>query len=114
MEAIIHGLIFEVVVKMVVQKAQAAFKFLSWPVISQVFLFVVNSIAKAIHEELSKTVSFTLISLETEKQKKEYSQAVEKLKAVAEKPEASEAEIEKAKKEFMDAFDSLIRFGVLH
>jgi hypothetical protein len=105
----VKSLIFDVVLGAAVNSITAAVPFLSLPVIKPLFVFVVTKIAGAIYNELERYVSFTLIDIRTNEEKRQYLAAVGELKVVHESPTATPEEIELAKQKFKNTLRDLIR-----
>lgn len=107
---ILHGIIFEVVLKAAISRVVAAVPFLAWPIINPVFSFIVVKFVEIFYDELSKSVAFQVINFQTEEQRKAYSDAVTQLQAAIEKPkeEQNAEDIEKAKAELKARLKDLI------
>lgn len=108
-DAVIKSLIFDVVVRVVIQTSMAALPILGWPVIAPLFGWVVIKIATLIYDELSKHVQFLLIDIQTEQQKQAYDKATTELKTAID----SGTNVDEAKEKFKNSLRDLIRFGVV-
>jgi hypothetical protein len=109
-DAIVKGLIFEVALRAVVARLILVVPFLGWPVINPVFVFILSKIAGLLFDEMAKVVSFGIIELQVDHQRKTYEESVDKLKLAltAGDPDA----IKQAKEEFKNRLGDLIRLPV--
>lgn len=107
-ERIVHAIIFDVALSTVVDKLLLAVPWLGWPVIKQVFLFVLNKIVSLLYAEIEQGVALALIDQRVTAEKDAYIRAVEALKQELTKPNG-EAEVEKAKEEYRRRLRDLIR-----
>lgn len=115
-DAIIHAAIYDVAVTAAKSAAVAEAPWIAYPVISQVFDFLLSRFADWIYGALDKAVVFAIIDLETEAERRAYDEAVAALKQVIQPingvPDADA--ITKAQAEFKKHLADLIRLRPPH
>ena len=105
---IIKGLIFDVVLKALINRIILKAPYLALPVINPVFIFVMTKLTGLIYDEICSRVSLVMIDFKVESERLAYQNAVEYLKfaQVKNDPET----IKKAEQTFRDTLADLIRF----
>lgn len=108
---IIHAAVFDVAVKGARMAAVAEAPWLAYPVISQIFDFLLNHFAEWVFTALDNAVAFSIIDIETEAQREAYEEAVSVLRTTLNPltgvPDADA--IAKAEAEFKKRLGDLIR-----
>lgn len=118
-ESVIKELITEVVVKAVVKKLVTAVPFFGLPIVNPIVSFFVMKVAKILYDEMSLSLSYTMIDSKVNQQTKDYDMAVLNLKYAIDIPVTSydggevekQTEIEFRKTEFRNKLSSLISFN---
>lgn len=106
-EEIVKKIIYETVVKEAIERLFTAVPILGIPVVSQIISYFVYKIADLIYEQLSRTVSFSIIDGKTLNQLNDYEVSVARLKTV---DMGDEKEVENAKAQVRLAVRNLVRF----
>jgi len=107
----IRDLIFDKVLAAAIKSIQAAVPFFSLPVVRVVFEFAVKKIAQVLYKHMSEFVVFSLIDSRVGKENADYKESLSDLKVVAEKPNATQEEINAAEEKFSNALGALISLG---
>lgn len=107
-ERVVHAIIFDVALNTVIDKILVAVPWLGWPVIKQVFLFVLHKLVSLLYAEIEQGVALALIDQRVTAEKDAYIKAVEALKKELSKAAEGE-EVEKAKEEYRRRLRDLIR-----
>lgn len=105
-EELIKRALFELFMKTVVVQAITVFPFLSWPFFNPLFLYLVRKVSDKVYDQAKKEGIEIYIQLKTEKEKRQYAEAVNILRNAAGK---SEEEINAAREEFDRRLRDLIR-----
>lgn len=106
-DEVLHALIFDVAVKSVEAQLVAAVPELGLPIISQLVDAAIQWLAGKIYEALAKGATFTIIDAQTSIEAKQANDAATALKGAL--AGGNPDEIDKAKKDFSDAFGKLVR-----
>lgn len=105
MNGIIKKLIFEVVVREVLNKILLAAPFLALPIINPLFTWGFTWVAGKIYDEMALVVSFQLIALKTDEQVRKYEAVVREIQAAQDKEDLDE----KVREEYRKRLADLIR-----
>lgn len=116
MNDIVEGLIKKAIydyAKSAIMKALVTkLPFLGWAWLNPIVGFFLGKLMDIVYEHVYRAVSFAIIDIKVNAQKEAYDQAVVQLQEVLAKEQATEKEIEDAKKEFKEKFRDLIKFPV--
>jgi len=103
-DEIMHVVVKDVAVTLAIKAMQAEVTFLALPIISNIFTYIVGSIADRLYKELENFVAFRIIDSQINAEVVAYKKALENVVATGGK---SNAEIEEYKK----ALRNLIHYG---
>jgi hypothetical protein len=109
-ENVIKNILIEVALKVAIAQIIIAVPFLGFPIINPVFIFIAEKLVLRVFAELARVVNFEIIDIRIESERKNYEEAVSKLRTVLTTPEVPNDQIEKAKEEFRNRLHDLIHF----
>lgn len=108
LEGIVKGIFKDVILKVVISKITEAVPFLALPIINPLFGLFAGWIGKFFLDEMINMFEIKLIDYKVDGQKNDYNEAVEKLKAVVDKPDKTPEELEAAKNELKEKLHNLV------
>jgi hypothetical protein len=106
---IIRSLVFDVALKSAKAALIVEAPWIAWPVVSQLFDFVMNALGERFYIAIAEHSTFLIIDLQTEAKRRQYDAAVEELGRVL--PEGDIHAIEAAKQKFKHTLRRLVRTG---
>ncbi len=109
-EGVVNSLVFDVVLGQVLDYLTTAVPYLNWPVIKQIFSFIVRKILEVAYAKTELFVAFKAIENRVGSENAEFKDAASKLKVELDKPEGEKdaAKVEAAKKLAKDKLRELI------
>lgn len=111
-EKLLKQAIYDYAKKQIIDAIVSRVPFLGASFFNPILGFFIGKILDIVYEHVYRAISFALTDIEVGMQKRAYEEAVVKLQEVLAKENATEQEIEDAKKKFKDSFRDLIKFPI--